>query len=173
MENDGVTYPENKMNNVESNDDYVLQRYRSVIDYYWKASRHNKRLYKTTRSLVVILGALVTLVASLSSSEFITSSVFWDTAFAIATPVLAAILTITGGFSQSFHWGAAWRDMVMNAERLERELDRILVTKKEERDQEKELAVLNALVIKESETFFQRIFGGSKRDSKGKEQKGE
>jgi hypothetical protein len=154
------------MNNVETTDEYVLQRYRKAIKYYWDASRHNKRAYKTTRSLVVILGALVTLAASLSSSEFIVSSTFWKTTLAIAAPVLAAILTIAGGFSQSFHWGAAWRDMVLNAERLEGELDRLLVTGKEERDQIKELAVLNELVIEESETFFQRILGGSKQHKK-------
>jgi hypothetical protein len=105
-------------------------------------------------------------VASLSSSEIITSNSFWKTIFAISTPVLAAILTIVGGFSQSFHWGAAWRDMVLNAERLENELDRILVTKAEKRDQSKELATFNDLIIEESETFFQRILGGSKQDKK-------
>lgn len=160
------------MSNVESADDYVIQRYRSAIGYYWRASRNNKRAYKTTRSLVTILGALVTLVASLSSSGFIKSSSFWETTFAIAAPVLAAILTIVGGFSQSFQWGAAWRDMVLNAERLESEMDRILVTKPENRDQVKELAILNELVVEESETFFQRMLGGSKRDKNDKEEQG-
>ncbi|MEJ2154127.1 MAG: DUF4231 domain-containing protein [Desulfobacteraceae bacterium] len=154
------------MNNDMPEDDYVLTRYCTAIEYYWKASRHNKRAYKTTRSLVVILGASVTLAASLSSSNLIASSPIWDTTLAIAAPVMAAILTIVGGFSQSFHWGATWRDMVLNAERLERELDRIRVLKADDRDQAKELATLNALIIEESETFFQRILGGSKRDKK-------
>jgi hypothetical protein len=121
----------------------------------------------------VILGALVTLVASLSSSNFITSDPFWKTAFAIAAPVLAAILTIAGGFSQSFQWGAAWRDMVLNAERLEKERDRILVTKTEERDRAKDLAILNELVIEETQTFFQRILGGGKRDKNDQKEQGE
>ena len=90
------------MDNIDPNEDYVVQRYRNAIEYYWRASRHNKRSYKTTRSLVVILGALVTLIASLSSSNFITSNPCWAATFAIATPVLAAILTIAGGFSRSF-----------------------------------------------------------------------
>lgn len=150
--------------NAESTDDYVLPRYSNAINYYWKASSHNKNAYKFTRSLVLILGALVTLLASLSSARFITSNPFWDTAFAIAAPLLAAILTIAGGFSQTFHWGAAWRDMVLNAERLERERDRIHVTKPEERHPAKELALLNELVIAETETFFQRVLGGAKRE---------
>ena len=161
------------MNNDESPDDYVLRKYSSDIEFYWRASRHNKKSYKLTRSLVVILGAIVTLVASLSSATFITSNPFWDTAFAIAAPVLAAILTIAGGFSQSFQWGAAWRDMVLNAERLERERDRILVTKPEERDPAKELAILNDLVIEETQTFFQRILGGAKNERDEKHAQGE
>lgn len=161
------------MMNGEAKDDYVLQRYNSCIEYYWSASRHNKKAYKVTRSLVMILGAFVTLVASLSSASFIESNPVSDTAFAIASPILAAILTIAAGFSQTFHWGAAWRDMVLTAERLERERDRIAVTKTEERDTAKEMAILNDLVISESETFFQRILGGAKREKEGKESKDE
>ena len=82
----------------ESVNKFVEERYKSSIDYYWKASRHNKRAYKTTRSLILILGAFVTLVTSMSSAEFITSSVLWDRFFTIGGPVLAAILTIVGEF---------------------------------------------------------------------------
>ena len=52
--------------------------------------------------------------------------------------------------------------MVLNAERLEGERDRILVMKPEERDPAKDLAILNDLVIAETKTFFQRILGGAK-----------
>ena len=152
--------------NAESTEDYILQRYGTAIQYYWKAGRDNKNAYKLTRSLVVILGALVTLVASLSSATFIESNAKWDTTFAIATPVLAGILTIAGGFSQAFHWGAAWRDMVLNAQRLERERDRFYVTKPEQRDPAKELFILNQLVIAETQTFFQRLLGGAKAERK-------
>ena len=148
----------------ETKEDYVLERYNKSIDYYWMASRHNKKAYKLTRSLVVILGAFVTLVASLSSAKFIESKPFWDTLFAIASPMLAAILTIAAGFSQTFQWGAAWRDMVLNAERLEKERDRIIISKTEDRNKTKELDNLNDLVIEESETFFQRILGGAKKE---------
>lgn len=150
----------------ESVNKFVEERYQSAIDYYWKASRHNKRAYKTTRSLILILGAFVTLVTSLSSAEFITSSVLWDRFFTIGGPVLAAILTIVGGFSQTFQWGAAWNDMVMTAQRLEKERDRFLVTKPEERDLTKEVNILNDFVLDETEGFFQRILGGAKIEKK-------
>ena len=153
----------------ESTGDYVLERYGKAINYYWNASRHNKQAYKLTRSLTVMLGALVTLLASLSSASFIDSDPVWKTGFGITTPVLAAILTIVAGFSQAFQWGAAWRDMVLNAAHLERERDRFYVTKPEERDPLKEVATLNDLVITETESFFQRILGGSKPEGTEKE----
>jgi len=152
--------------NAESVNKFVEERYQSAIDYYWKASRHNKRAYKTTRSLVLILGAVVTLVTSLSSAEFINSSILWDRCFTIGGPALAAILTIVGGFSQTFQWGAAWNDMVMTAQRLEKERDRFLVTKPEERDLTKEVNILNDFVLDETEGFFQRILGGAKIEKK-------
>lgn len=148
--------------NTEPKKDYVLERFEKAIEYYWSASRHNKDAYKLTRSLVVILGALATLVASLASASFVTQGSVMDTILAIVAPAMAAVLTIAAGFSQSFHWGAAWRDMVLNAQRLERERDRILVLKPEERDAVKELEILNDMVITETQSFFQRILGGAK-----------
>ena len=152
------------MPNTTPNDDYALARYDTLIQYYWEKSRHNKRVYKLTRSLVIVLGAFVTLVASLSSASIITSSPFLDILFRIATPVLAAVLAIVAGFSQTFHWGATWRDMVLNAERLSCERDRIRVSKPEERDPVKELETLNSLLLSESEGFFQRILGGARKE---------
>ncbi|MCP4268206.1 MAG: DUF4231 domain-containing protein [Candidatus Brocadiaceae bacterium] len=81
---------------------YVEDRYNEAINYYWKVSRHNKRAYKLTRSLTLVLGALVTLIASISSAKFVSGVPFWGNFLAIATPVLAAILAISGGFSQTF-----------------------------------------------------------------------
>ena len=150
------------MNKPQDDKDHVLERFDEAIKYYWRASRHNKKWYKVTRILVVILGATVTLVASLSSASFIEGHSGWDMGFAIASPVLAAILTIAGGFSQTFHWGAAWRDMVLNAQRLERERDQILVADEQDRDHAKELAILNEIVITETKGFFQRVLGGAK-----------
>lgn len=137
---------------------YILNRYGGAIDYYWKASRYNKRAYKLTRYLTVILGAVVTLVASISSAEFV-EEWGWATPLAILTPVLAALLAIVGGFSQSFQWGAAWQEMVLIAERLEKERDRIQVTLAEHIDAQQELEHLNELVIAESRGFFGRIVG--------------
>ena len=80
-----------------------------------------------------------------------------NTLFAVATPIIAALLTIISGFSQSFHWGAAWRDMVVNASRLEKERDRFLATKHEEKNFQSELDLLNSMVIEETQSFFQRV----------------
>jgi len=134
--------------------EYVLKRYEDSIRYYWKASALNRRLYKWTRYLVVVFGAVVTLLASISSTNVFTGN--WELAVQIATPLVAALLTIIGGLSQSFQWGAAWQEMVLTAERLERERDRILVTRS---DPERDLEVLNSLVLRESEGFFMRILG--------------
>jgi hypothetical protein len=133
---------------------YVLERYDQSIRYYWRASNATKRWYKWTRYLTVVLGATVTLLASLSSSELVTGS--WVTSIGLVTPVGAAILTVVGGLSQSFQWGAAWQEMVLTAERLERERDRILVT---ESDPAQDLDILNRLVLAESRGFFTRILG--------------
>ena len=134
--------------------DYVLKRYNDAISYYWKASALNRRLYKWTRYLVVVFGAVLTLLASISSSSLVTGGL--STAVAVATPILAAVLTITGGLSQSFQWGAAWQEMVLTAEKLERDRDRIMVTRS---DPEADLETLNSLVLQESEGFFTRILG--------------
>jgi hypothetical protein len=133
----------------------VLKRYEEAIAYYWKSSAFNRRLYKWSRYLVVVFGAMVTLLASISSSSVITGP--WSTIVAVVTPVAAAVLTIIGGLSQSFQWGAAWQEMVLAAERLERERDRILVTRGS--DPVTDLEILHSLVLQESEGFFTRILG--------------
>jgi Protein of unknown function (DUF4231) len=133
---------------------YVLQRYERAIEYYWSASRINKRWYKWTRYLTVILGAAVTLLASISSSQLITGR--WSTSVAVVTPITAAILTVVGGLSQTFQWGAAWQEMVLTAERLERQRDRVMVTTT---DPLHDLEALHSLVLGESRGFFTRILG--------------
>ena len=158
----------------EPSENYVLRRYKKAIDYYWKASKKNKRAYKLSRSLTIILGALVTLISSISSANFISSSYRLSTIFAIVTPLAAAALTIIGGFAQSFHWGATWRDMVVNASRLEKERDRILSKKLPKANvAKKELETLNNLIIEESQNFFKRVVEGkadttNSEDSEGK-----
>jgi hypothetical protein len=110
----------------------------------------------------------VTLVSSLQSAEFIKAANL-TTAFAVLTPLLAACLAIVGGVSQAFQWGAAWSDMTMTATRLQKERDRVSVTKPAEIDAGKEMAVLDDLVLNETQGFFQRLFGsgGSGKSDKG------
>lgn len=136
----------------------ILESYKKRIEYYWNASNYNKRSYKTTRYLLIILGALVTLVASLSSADFIKSGPL-AIVFSVGTPLLAATMAIVGGISQAFQWGAAWSDMVITATRLEKERDRISVTPASQLDPIKEMALLDDTVLTETQGFFQRLFG--------------
>jgi hypothetical protein len=142
------------------NDNAVLEKYKNAIDYYWGASRNNKKSFKISRYLIIILGALVTLMSSISSAGFIEGIKVLKISFAILTPLLAAILTITGGFAQNFHWGAAWRDMVLNAMKLEKARDLFLARNPEQRDLTHELDNMHNLVIKETQEFFQRVLDG-------------
>ena len=143
-------------------DEYIKGRYDEAIQFYWTASKTNKRWYKITRSLTVVFGALVTLIASLSSSTMISGSPKIQTLFSLGTPVLAALLTIIAGFSQSFQWGSTWQNMVLTAQCLQKEYDNYLVTPEEERDYPAESTKLNSFVITETESFFERMLGGGK-----------
>jgi hypothetical protein len=136
---------------------YVINQYKHKIDYYWAASRSNKNAFKRYRTWTIILGSLVTLVSSISAAEFFQDPPLVKNIFSVATPVIAATLTIISGLGQNFHWGSTWRDMVVNATRLEKERDRFLATKPENRDIEKELDILNSIILEETRNFFQRV----------------
>ena len=139
---------------------HMLDRYQERIKYYAQASQHNKRAYKTARYLAVVLGALVTLLASLSSAYFVRGT--WiEIGLDVLTPLLAAGLAIVGGFSQNFRWGASWSDMRIAAERLETERNRIAATLHGEIDVVKETALLDEMVMDETKAFFQRLFGSA------------
>lgn len=138
---------------------YVLDRINERVEYYWNSSKRNKRAFKGTRYLGVTLGAIVTMGSSVQG--LLPDDGNWSLAINIATPVIAAILTVTSGLSQSFHWGAAWREMVMTATRLEDERDRIVLTPEEQLDPAAEMAKINTLVEKETRGFFDRIFVGA------------
>ena len=140
---------------------YILQRYQKAIDYYWHAGRFNKRAYRNTRYMVVVLGAVVTLVASLASANFVESRGWLDVSFAIATPVLAAMLAIVSGIAQTFQWGASWREMVMSAEVLEARRDTIATSEADEVNIATDLAFLHDLQQNETRGFFDRILGRS------------
>ncbi len=151
------------------NEDYVLGQYKSKIDYYWAASSSNKKTFKRYRTWTILLGSLVTLVSSISAAEFIQEPRWLNILFSVATPIIAASLTVISGLGQNFHWGSTWRDMVINATRLEKERDRFLATKPEKRDIEKELDILNSIVLEETRNFFQRVLDS---EIKPKEQSG-
>ena len=148
------TVPENQRNQ------YVLQQYRERIDYYWNASRANKNGYKYTRYLIIVLGSLVTLITSLVASSVIKDWGLYNFLL-ILSPVLAACLTILGGFSQNFHWGSAWREMVLTAMELEHAYHRLRVTPEEGRDPISEMEQLHNLVLAEGKNFFDRLVGVS------------
>ena len=59
---------------VEDMDTYVHQAYEKQIDWYWSASSVNKKSYKRYRFWTIVLGALVTLIASLSTTKLISSN---------------------------------------------------------------------------------------------------
>jgi hypothetical protein len=136
----------------------LLDRYQERIAYYWKASRDNRRAYKATRYLTVVLGAVVTLLSSLSSAYFVRGT-WLETGFDVLTPLFAASLVVVGGFSHNFQWGAAWSDMVIAAERLETERNRVAATLPGQIDAIKETALLDRMVMDETKVFFQRLFG--------------
>ncbi len=141
----------------EVDEKYVLDKYQAQIGYYWDASRNNKHSFKRYRTWTIILGSLVTLVSSIAAAQFLQDPPWLKNLFAVATPVIAATLTVINGMGQNFHWGSTWRDMVINATRLEKERDRFLSTKPEKRNIQQELEVLNSIVLEETRSFFQRV----------------
>lgn len=150
--------------NSKDMDKLICKRYEDVISYYDNASVSNKRWYKLTRSLTVIFGALVTLIASLTTSKVFIDSPAIEITLSLATPVLAALLTVIAGFSQSFQWGSAWQNMILTAEHLQKEYDKYLVTPEDKRNYEIEAEKLNTFVINESKGFFERMLGTALSD---------
>jgi len=150
--NPDIQIPDVTDGKIKDMDKHVYVMYNEQIKYYRKKSVSNRKNYKGYRFFTVFLGALVTLIASLSTSDIIQSIGWVGGTFAIATPILAAALTIINTL-----WGATWRDMSINAQRLEKERDRFLTTPIEKRNYKHELNVLNTIVLQETHAFFQRI----------------
>jgi len=75
----------------------------------------------------------------------------------------AACLTILGGFSQNFHWGSAWREMVLTAMELERAYYKLVITPDEQRDPISEMEQLHELILAEGKNFFDRLVGVSSK----------
>jgi len=151
---------------IEDKDAYVHAAYERAIGYYRNASRSNKFYYKSYRFLTIFLGALVTLTSSLAATSFVDNIPWLNTTLDFAVPIIAATLTIITGLSQSFQWGSAWRNMMVNKQRLEGERDRFLATEAKRRDYKKELSILNSIVLAETESFFQRVLDSETHPSK-------
>jgi len=149
------------MNQTKDTDEHeiIKKRYETAINYYTNSSKKNKRWYKSTRSLIVVVGSIVTLTSSLSSSEVFADSQTFKILFSIGTPCLAAILTIVSGFSQSFQWGSTWQNMVLTSQVLEKEYNSYLVTPVDQRDYKRESEKINSLIITETQGFFGRMLG--------------
>lgn len=154
--------PDNKLPDVADGkiddiDKHVFMAYHNQIKYYREKAGYNKKSYKSYRFLTILLGAVVTLIASLTTSDIIQYNKWIEGIFTIATPVLAAALTVINSISQNFQWGATWRDMSINAQKLEKERDLLLTTPLEKRDYKKEMKKLNNIVLQETQAFFTRI----------------
>jgi hypothetical protein len=161
---------------IEDKDAYVHNAYENAINYYRRASRNTKRSYKAYRFFSIFLGALVTLISSLAATKYVESVPLLNATFAVATPVIAASLSIITGLSQSFQWGSTWRDLTVHSQKIASERDRFLATNPEERDHKRELEILNGLLLNETESFFQRIldsqmtpFISSSKDNEAKQ----
>ncbi len=142
----------------------LLDRYDGQIDWYWKNSGRQKKRFIYTRFMILVLGALVTLIASLAAATFVEDSSFWDTVFKILTPVLAAVLAVITGLTQTFQWGAAWREMNLAAMALEKERDRIRLTPAYKVDAVAEVERFNDLVIDETRRYFERVTAATRND---------
>ena len=151
---------------IDDKDAYVHAAYERAIGYYRNASRSNKFYYKSYRFLTIFLGAIVTLTSSLAATTFVEGIPWLDTTLDFAVPIIAAFLTIITGLSQNFQWGSAWRNMMVNKQRLEGERDRFLATEPRKRDYRKELLILNGIVLAETESFFQRVLDSETYPSK-------
>ncbi len=142
----------------------LLERYADQIDWYWTNSSRQKKRFIYTRFTILVLGAVVTLVASLAAATFVEGNSFWDTSFKILTPVLAAVLAVITGLTQTFQWGAAWREMNLAAMALEKERDRIRLTPAYKVDAVAEIERFNDLVIDETRRYFERVTAAARND---------
>lgn len=142
---------------IDDKDAYVHNAYERAIGYYRRTGKTNKFYYRSYRFLTIFLGSLVTLTSSLAATTYVEGIPWLDTTLGFAVPIIAAILTVITGLSQSFQWGSAWRNMMVNKQRLEGERDRFVATESRQRNYRRELAILNGIVLAETESFFQRV----------------
>ncbi len=96
-------------------------------------------------------------VIILNRNEF--GGILVSSIFSFGTPVLAFLLTIIAGFSQTYQWGSTWQNMVLTAQYLQKEFDPYKVTSADARDYVAESEKLNNFVINETKGFFDRMLG--------------
>jgi hypothetical protein len=145
----------------EFEDDYVVLRFKEKIDWYWKNAKYNKFWYKFLRGFIIIVGTLVTLVTTLLAAGNDEYVIFIPRNYLIfSAPILAALLTLLNTFSQNYRYGAAWKDMILNAEKLEKELDKYLLDSDRNSRKNNYLEQLHKYVIEETESFFERVLSG-------------
>ena len=97
----------------------------------------------------------------MASAGYVTDRSWLNTTFAIATPLLAALLAIITGLSQNFQWGSAWRGMVIAAQTLQKQEDRIKLLQPGDVDAIEEISALNDVVLGETQQFFERVTGAA------------
>ena len=147
-----------KVNCRKKDEDYVVCRFEENITWYQKRAKKYKNTYSCIRWSIIILGAITTLFSTLLATE----SIDWLKGIVAYIPAFsAAFLTILTGVSQSFKYGHTWKEMMLNAVNLDRELDSYL--KDPEPDERKYLETLHKYIIEETESFFDRILGSTKQ----------
>jgi len=152
------TKPDDKEITIEITlEEHVLKKYREHISYNWKSGTKNKRIYQIYRILPIFLGAFLTFVTAISSTEYISSNQILRTTFAIGTPLLVVLLTISNELFKLSGWGENWRDHITTMFQLEKALDDYLASPPTQRDQRKELEKINNIALQATKKFFKRI----------------
>jgi hypothetical protein len=148
--------------------EYVSKSYDERAEYYLHEMEQHKKRHDSARTWIIILGAIVTLISSLTTAEFITNTQYLSAIFTIATPILAAAWTILSGLSQSFQWGETWGDMSIYAPLIQKERDRFLTTPPQMRNNQKELEILNELLLNLNQRVTSRLLNRKEENKNNK-----
>ena len=136
--------------------EYIIKKYDSNILYYWSSARSNKNLFKSTRRWPITLGALISLLTTLSLASFIEEVEYIRIFFAVVIVMLATMQSYFNEVSRNQNWGESWQKMTIAALKLEKEKDRLLSSEPSSINIQAELMILHNLLINETETFFKK-----------------
>lgn len=143
---------------MEIDNQYVMSKYEEKINYYRKEAKINEQKHNFIVYTKVVLAVLVTLLTSITSLELVASVNWLKSIFDVITPLIAAALTFLVVSNPNIHWKEVSRDMAFRAVRLERERERYTNTPSEQKNYEKELAILTEeVVLEETKLFFRRV----------------